>query len=384
MNSVMNCLALVLAGGAGTRLGALTKEEAKPAVSFGGKFRIIDFTLSNCSRSGIQHVGVLTQYKPETLHSHLQNNDSWGMNIDLLPSTDSLYSGTADAVYKNLEYAESFQPSHVLVLSGDHIYQMDYEKMMAFHLEKDADVTVASIQVPFKEASRYGILHVNPHDAILEFQEKPVNPTSNNASMGIYLFKWQTLKKHLLADADDSSSAHDFGKDILPTMLKHQEKLFAFPYEHYWRDVGTIQSYWQTQMDLANTYTPFEENQKWPLFASDPPHGLAFSVQSSSVPLHQKVCQSVVSPSATISEGSVIKQSVILPGSYIGKNVTLHKVIVAENTYVPDNFSFGSDDDIMLITQADIQHELSSIRFKSKRTAATNQLTLESNKRNFV
>ncbi|MCM2676703.1 sugar phosphate nucleotidyltransferase [Alkalicoccobacillus plakortidis] len=375
MSSTVKCVAMILAGGAGTRLGALTREESKPAVSFGGSNRIIDYTLSNCIHSGIKHVGVLTQYKPETLHSHLQNSEPKGLTIQCLPSTDSSYEGTADAVGKNIDYIQQHDPTHVLILSGDHIYQMNYQELIDFHRQKDADMTVASIQVSKSEASRFGILSVDQNGAVTEFEEKPTHPKSQIASMGIYLFNWSFLKKCLLADANNPTSSHDFGKDILPTMLATHSRLFAYNYDQYWRDVGTIQTYWETQMDLNRSKSPFKYSQnEWPLFTSYPAAFVPISIQTVSESKKRKISESVISPSAYISDGAAIYQSIILPGSSVGKNVYLHKVIVAENTHIPDNLSFASNDEVMLITQAVVHRYLSKTKSNDTEHSATNQL----------
>lgn len=362
VNSMVNCVAMILAGGAGTRLGALTRNESKPAVSFGGNHRIIDYTISNCIHSGIKQAGVLTQYKPETLHSHLENSESHGLSIHCLPATNSTYEGTADAVCKNMQYLEQHAPTHVLILSGDHIYQMNYEELLTFHQQKDADVTVATITVPKEEASRFGILRVDDTDRVLEFAEKPEHPKSQTASMGIYLFNWAYLKECLIEDATNPLSSHDFGKDILPNLV-HQAKLFAFPYDQYWRDVGTIQTYWETQMDLIKGKSPFlHTEQEWPLITKPLPSAFApISIQSVKEAKERRIAESVISPTAYLSEGVAVYQSVILPGASVGKNVYLHRVIVAENTHIPDHMSFVSENEIMLITPS-VVHRLSKTK----------------------
>ncbi|WP_185971057.1 sugar phosphate nucleotidyltransferase [Alkalicoccobacillus porphyridii] len=340
MNSAKRCVALILAGGEGTRLGALTAEQAKPAVSFGGSYRIIDFTLNNCSRSEIKRAGVLTQYKPKTLHDHLNARQPSGLSIDCLQANQSPYKGTADAVFKNLSYLEEQRPTHVLILSGDHIYHMNYQEMLHFHIQKGAEVTVASIQVPLEEAYRYGILSVDTNNAITSFIEKPAKPISNMASMGIYLFNWKTLKQCLSYDSTLAHSNHDFGKNIIPTLLSKHSKLFAFLFNQYWRDVGTIQSYWQAQMEWALSSQSLGH------------HSINVPAALETVTGKIELSHSVVSPTSTIAESSKIDQSVILPGVTIGRNVYLKKAIVAENTHIPDNFAFPPGEEIMLITQA--------------------------------
>ena len=255
-------LAMILAGGQGSRLGILTKRVAKPAVPFGGKYRIIDFALSNCSNSGIDTVGVLTQYRPQVLNSHIGIGAPWDLDringgVSLLPpymkeSGGDWYKGTANAIYQNRHYIDSYDPEYVLILSGDHIYKMNYEKMLQYHKEKNADATIAVIEVPLDEASRFGIMNTNSDNSIYEFEEKPENPKNNMASMGIYIFKWSLLKKYLKEDELDKHSSNDFGKNIIPNMLNDDRKLFAYPFKGYWKDVGTIESLWESNMDLLD------------------------------------------------------------------------------------------------------------------------------------
>ena len=248
-------LAMILAGGQGSRLGILTKRVAKPAVPFGGKYRIIDFALSNCSNSGIDTVGVLTQYRPQVLNSHIGIGAPWDLDringgVSLLPpymkeSGGDWYKGTANAIYQNRHYIDSYDPEYVLILSGDHIYKMNYEKMLQYHKEKNADATIAVIEVPLDEASRFGIMNTNSDNSIYEFEEKPANPKSTKASMGVYLFDWDILRKYLIEDEEDKDSSNDFGKNIIPKMLSNGKKMFAYQFDGYWKDVGTIYSLWE-------------------------------------------------------------------------------------------------------------------------------------------
>lgn len=255
------CVGMLLAGGEGKRLGLLTKDTAKPAVYFGGKYRIIDFTLSNCTNSNIDTVGVLTQYEPLELNKHLGIGRPWDMDrkhggVSVLPpftgkgEAGEWYKGTADAIYQNIQFIEQFNPQYILVISGDHIYKMNYAAMLDFHKEMNADTSISVIEVPWEEASRFGIMNTASDYSVTEFQEKPAVPKNNLASMGIYIFTWSVLKQYLLDDAKSEVSSHDFGKDIIPAMLRDQKRLFAFPFKGYWKDVGTINSYWEANMDL--------------------------------------------------------------------------------------------------------------------------------------
>ena len=274
-------VALILAGGQGSRLGILTKRTAKPAVPFGGKYRIIDFALSNCSNSGIYTVGILTQYRPLVLNSHIGIGIPWDLDrndggVSLLPPYmkeygGNWYKGTANAIYQNRSYIDSFDPKYVLILSGDHIYKMDYLKLLAFHKEKHADATIGAINVTLKEASRFGILNTREDGSIYEFEEKPKAPKSTLASMGIYIFNWKTLRKFLKKDEANEKSSNDFGKNILPMMLNEGKKLFAFPFSGYWKDVGTIPSYWEANMDFLsdkNTLTIYDKS--WKIYSVNP------------------------------------------------------------------------------------------------------------------
>lgn len=272
---------MLLAGGQGKRLKSLTKSIAKPAVYFGGTYRIIDFPLSNCSNSGIDTVGVLTQYEPLVLHSYIGVGSDWDLNrkdggVFVLPPHErengsSWYRGTADAIYRNLKFVDQFDPEHVLILSGDHIYKMDYHAMLQYHKSKNADCTISVIDVPLEEASRFGILNTEDDLKIYEFEEKPAQPKSTLASMGVYIFKWDVLRKHLLEDGENAGSSHDFGKDIIPMMLGEGQSLYAYPFEGYWRDVGTVDSLWEANMDLLSDTPPLNLNDTgWRIFTRNP------------------------------------------------------------------------------------------------------------------
>ena len=270
------CLAMILAGGQGSRLGALTKNIAKPAVPFGGKYRIIDFPLSNCANSGIETVGVLTQYRPLELHTYLGTGEAWNLDrknggVYILPpyareKGADWYKGTADAIYQNINFINKANPDYVLILSGDHIYTMDYAKMIEAHKMNKAEATIGVIKVPMKEASRFGIMSTDKEGRITKFAEKPAKPESNLASMGIYIFSWNFLREYLENDAKDETSSHDFGKNIIPKMLADQARLYSYAFEGYWKDVGTIDSLWEANMDLLKEKQPFEMNGKWKIY----------------------------------------------------------------------------------------------------------------------
>ncbi len=355
------CIAMILAGGQGSRLGVLTKSVAKPAVPFGGKYRIIDFTLSNCLHSGINTVGVLTQYQPLDLNTYIGNGAPWDLNrniggVFILPPYQSdekgeWYKGTANAIYQNIEFVDRFNPSFVVILSGDHIYKMDYSKMLAFHKEKGAEATIAVIEVPWEEASRYGIMTADENGKITEFNEKPQKPKSNLASMGVYIFNWKMLKKYLKKDEKNPESANDFGKNIIPAMLGAKEKMFAYSFDGYWKDVGTIKSLWEANMDLL-TEPPILN-----LYDSDksifsrnpvkPPHYIAEGavVKNSCVTegcnVFGEVIHSILFEGVTVKEGAVIKDSIIFPGACIGKNTVINKAIIGENAVLEDGCTVG-------------------------------------------
>ncbi|MBY0012458.1 glucose-1-phosphate adenylyltransferase [Paenibacillus typhae] len=366
-------VAMLLAGGQGKRLKGLTKSLAKPAVYFGGTYRIIDFPLSNCSNSGIDTVGVLTQYEPLVLHSYIGVGSDWDLNrkdggVFVLPPHErengsSWYRGTADAIYRNLKFVDQFDPEHVLILSGDHIYKMDYNAMLQYHKSRNADCTISVIDVSLEEASRFGILNTDEDLKIYEFEEKPAKPKSTLASMGVYIFKWEVLRKHLLEDGEKPDSSHDFGKDIIPLMLADNNSLYAYPFEGYWRDVGTVTSLWEANMDLLSDHPPLNLNDpNWRIFTRNPNQPAQYVAPEAKVSsciinegciVRGEVKHSVLFYGVEVGEGSVITDSVIMPKVKIGKNVRIHKAIISENTVIEDYMEIGNDreneDEILLI-----------------------------------
>ncbi|WP_019415501.1 glucose-1-phosphate adenylyltransferase [Paenisporosarcina sp. TG20] len=350
-------VAMLLAGGQGSRLGELTSDLAKPAVPFGGKYRIIDLTLSNCTHSGIDTVGVLTQYQPHILNSYIGNGRPWDLDrnhggVALLPpykdkDGGEWYKGTANAVYQNFHFIDTYDPENVLVISGDHIYKMDYNKMLKNHVETGAQVTIAVIEVPWNEASRFGIMNTDDTDRIIEFDEKPEHPKSNLASMGVYLFNWKLLKKYLTEDANDSASTNDFGKDIIPKMLCKGVHLQGYRFTDYWKDVGTVESLWEAHMDLLEEPSVLElGDPDWQIYAGNANHPPQYISQEAEVVqslinegclVFGKVEHSVLSYNVQVGFGSKIKDSVIMPNVKIGNNVTLEKVIVGSGSIIEDN-----------------------------------------------
>lgn len=354
-------IAMLLAGGQGSRLYALTQNLAKPAVPFGGKYRIIDFPLSNCVNSGIDTVGVLTQYQPMVLNEYIGNGQPWDLDrnnggVFVLPpyqksSGSDWYTGTANAIYQNMNFIDRYDPTYVVILSGDHIYKMDYEKMLAYHKEKEADCTIAVLQVPLEEASRFGIMNAYPDGTIYEFEEKPPHPKSNLASMGIYIFTWEKLRKYLIADAGDPDSQKDFGKNILPSMLSEGQKMVAYPFEGYWKDVGTIDSLWEANMDLLDPKVPLDlYDDSWKIYSRTPvlpPHyvGEGAQVENSMVTegceIAGKVDFSVLFSGVTVEEGAVVRDSIVMPGSVIRKGAVVEYSIIAENCIVGEGAKIG-------------------------------------------
>ena len=355
-------IAMLLAGGQGSRLYSLTKNLAKPAVPFGGKYRIIDFPLSNCVNSGIDTVGVLTQYQPLVLNEYIGSGQPWDLDrqeggVFVLPpyqksSGSDWYTGTANAIYQNLPFIERYDPEYVLILSGDHIYKMDYEKMLKFHKEKEADCTIAVLQVPMEEASRFGIMNAQEDGKIYEFEEKPAHPKSKLASMGIYIFTWKKLREYLEQDAKTPGSANDFGKNIIPSMLAANEQMYAYAFDGYWKDVGTIDSLWEANMDLLDPKVPLSlYDPDWKIYARNPalpPHYIApgAHVQNSMVTegcvIEGTVDFSVVFAGVTIEEGAVVRDSIIMPGSVIRKGAVVDYAIVAEQTIIGENAVVGA------------------------------------------
>ena len=352
-------VAMLLAGGQGSRLGVLTKKIAKPAVPFGGKYRIIDFPLSNCANSGIEAVGVLTQYQPLVLNEYIGNGQPWeldGMNsgVTCLSPYESKkgsewYSGTANAIYQNISYIDRYNPEYVVVLSGDHIYKMDYADMIKFHKEHDAACTIAVIDVSLEEASRFGILNTNEDGSIYEFEEKPAHPKSTNASMGIYVFSWKELRKYLFEDAENENSSNDFGKDVLPAMLNAGERMFAYPFEGYWKDVGTVESLWDANMDLLDPNLKLDLRDiysKNPMF---PPHYVSetASIKNSNVSdgciVEGEVENSILFPGVKIEKGAKVDYSIIMPNTVVKANADIKYSIVSENTVIGCNAVIGGN-----------------------------------------
>ncbi len=356
-------VAMLLAGGQGSRLKVLTRKIAKPAVPYGGKYRIIDFPLSNCANSGIDAVGVLTQYQPLVLNEYIGSGKPWDLDsmnsgVQILSpyqqtKSADWYKGTANAIYQNINYIERYDPDYVIILSGDHIYKMDYSKMIAFHKEKKADCTVAVVDVPIYEASRFGILNTNPDDTIYEFDEKPKNPKSTKASMGIYVFNMDKLKKYLEKDNNNPNSSNDFGKDILPKMLEEREKMVAYNFLGYWKDVGTIESLWEANMDLLDPNVTLNLNdESWKIYSMNPivpPHYISkgAKVQNSLVSdgcnIYGNVDLSVIFSSVYIGEGAVVKGSIIMPGSKIESGAQVKYSIISENTIIGKNAVIGGE-----------------------------------------
>lgn len=363
--SKKECLAMLLAGGQGSRLGALTRKIAKPAVSFGGKYRIIDFSLSNCVNSGIDTVGVLTQYRPLMLNSYIGTGAPWDLDeaaggVFVLPpyaTQDGAewYNGTADAVYKNLDFIESYDPEYVLIISGDHLYKMDYNLMLDFHKQSGAELTVSVIEVPLEEASRFGIITAAADGKIQKFTEKPAEPDSNLASMGIYIFNWPTLKQALLADAQISGSDHDFGKNVIPMLLNEGKRLYAYAFSGYWKDVGTIESYYQTSMDLLredSEFDIFSGSQR--IFSNSniyPPHYVGEnavienSVVCNGCTVLGEVKNSIVSSEAYVGAGAKVENAILLPGAHVESGARVMRAIVGEGAVIEMNAYFGSQDE---------------------------------------
>lgn len=365
-------IAMILAGGQGTRLGILTKDIAKPAVPFGGKYRIIDFTLSNCSNSGINTVGVLTQYQPLVLNEHIGIGSPWDLDrnnggVSILPphlkqSGGDWYKGTSDAIYQNINFIDRYDPEYVLVLSGDHIYKMDYTKMLKFHKEKKADATIAVIEVPLKEATRFGIMNTDGDMKVYEFDEKPKFPKSNKASMGIYIFNWKILRKFLKEDEADKSSKNDFGKNIIPNMLKNSVNMYAYKFDGYWKDVGTIQSLWEANMDLINDNELNIHDKSWTIYTVNPTRppqyiGKEAEVRDSMVvegcQIFGQVRHSVLFPGVKVGRNSKVIDSVVMANVRIGEDVILNKVIVGENVVIRRNCVVGNGQKITLVAQGE-------------------------------
>ena len=355
------CVAMLLAGGQGSRLYALTQDMAKPAVPYGGKYRIIDFPLSNCVNSGIDTVGVLTQYQPLVLNEYIGNGQPWGLDrahggVHVLPPYESAagkawYSGTANAIYQNIGFVDRYDPEYVVILSGDHIYKMDYSKMLDYHKEQKADATIAVLEVPWEEAPRFGIMSANPDGTIYEFAEKPAEPKSNLASMGIYIFTWEKLRKHLIDNENDEGATKDFGKNIIPMMLANNEKMVAYHFDGYWKDVGTIDSLWEANMDVLDPNVPLDLlDDSWKIYSRNPvmpPHytGDNAKIENSMVAegceIYGTVDFSVLFAGVVIEEGAVVTDSIIMPGSVIKKGAVVEYAIVGENCVIGEGVHVG-------------------------------------------
>jgi len=356
------CVAMLLAGGQGSRLYALTQNVAKPAVPYGGKYKIIDFPLSNCINSGIDTVGVLTQYMPLVLHDYIGNGQPWDLDRDhggvhTLPpyqtaSGAQWYTGTANAIYQNLSFIERYNPEYVIILSGDHIYKMDYSEMIDFHKKNNADCTIAVINVDKDEASRFGIMGVMPDGSVYDFEEKPKQPKSTLASMGIYVFNYDTLKSYLIQNEMDKEASKDFGKNIIPSMLEHNERLFAYRFDGYWKDVGTIDSLWESNMDLLNPNVPLDlYDPSWKIYSRNPvapPNyvGDNACIENSMVTegtnIDGTVDSSIIFEGVTIEKGAVVKDSIIMPGAYIHSDAVIEYSIIGEDSDIGKNAVIGA------------------------------------------
>jgi glucose-1-phosphate adenylyltransferase len=369
------CVAMLLAGGKGSRLNSLTKSLAKPAVPFGGKYRIIDFTLSNCTNSGIDTVGVLTQYQPLVLNSYIGIGSAWDLDrrnggVTVLPpyaesSEMRWYTGTASAIFQNVNYIEQYDPEYVLILSGDHIYKMDYSKMLDYHIEKKADVTISVIEVGWDEASRFGLMNTDEAMRVTEFEEKPAFPKSNLASMGIYIFNWSLLKEYLEMDDRNQRSTHDFGKDVIPLLLDEKKKLMAYPFEGYWKDVGTVRSLWEANMDLID-----EKNElnlfdlDWRVYSvnpNEPPQYISEdahvegSLINEGCTIEGTVEKSVLFQGASVKKDAHVTRSVVMPGAEIGENAYIEQAIVPPDVVVPSGIVIMPEeesDEIILVTES--------------------------------
>ena len=363
------CVAMLLAGGQGSRLYVLTKNVAKPAVPFGGKYRIIDFPLSNCINSGIDTVGVLTQYEPHMLNAYIGSGQTWDLDrlrggVYVLPpyqkgKTSEWYKGTANAIYQNIAFIDEYDPEYVLILSGDHIYKMNYNKMLQQHKETGADATIAVLDVPLAEASRFGIMNCKPDGTIYEFEEKPKQPKSTLASMGIYIFSWKKLRKYLIDDEENPKSSNDFGEDIIPAMLANGEKLVSYRFEGYWKDVGTIESLWEANMDLLSPNSGLNlSDDSWKIYGrttGSPPHFTAkdatvkHTLLSEGCEIAGDVSESVLFSDVKIAKGAKVEYSILMPGAVVEKGATVRYSIIAANAVIAEGAVVGgspSDGDV--------------------------------------
>lgn len=367
-------LGVILAGGKGTRLGKLTHNQAKPAVPFGGRYRIIDFTLSNCVNSGVKNIGVITQYHPLNLNAHIGNGASWGLD-DLNAGVTILqpysnnegskwFEGTAHAIYQNIGYIDQMDPEYILILSGDHIYKMDYEAMLDQHKETGASLTVAVIDVPWNEASRFGIMNTDDNNRIVDFEEKPAEPKSNHASMGIYIFNWKRLREVLVNSFTRNQDMVDFGKNVIPYYLKSGESVFAYNFKGYWKDVGTIDSLWHANMEFLDENNELNlQDRTWRIYSRNPiapPQIIAETAEIKDAMIVDgsyiagKVDHSILSANVRIQTGSVVTDSVIMPGAKIGKNVTIHRAIIGEGAVIGDDVVIDGTDEIAVIGNKEV------------------------------
>lgn len=367
-------LGVILAGGKGTRLGKLTHNQAKPAVPFGGRYRIIDFTLSNCVNSGVKNIGVITQYQPLNLNAHIGNGASWGLD-DLNAGVTILqpysnnegskwFEGTAHAIYQNIGYIDQMDPEYILILSGDHIYKMDYEAMLDQHKETGASLTVAVIDVPWNEASRFGIMNTDDNNRIVDFEEKPAEPKSNHASMGIYIFNWKRLREVLVNSFTRNQDMVDFGKNVIPYYLKSGESVFAYNFKGYWKDVGTIDSLWHANMEFLDENNELNlQDRTWRIYSRNPiapPQIIAETAEIKDAMIVDgsyiagKVDHSILSANVRIQTGSVVTDSVIMPGAKIGKNVTIHRAIIGEGAVIGDDVVIDGTDEIAIIGNKEV------------------------------
>ena len=361
-----NMLAMILAGGRGSRLHDLTNKVAKPAVSYGGKYRIIDFPLSNCANSGIDVVGVLTQYESVLLNSYVAGGSKWGLDsrdsgVFVLPPREKadanldVYRGTADAISQNIDFVDNYDPEYMLILSGDHIYKMNYSKMLQAHKDNNADATIAVIEVPIKEASRFGIMNTDPETGrIVEFEEKPAEPKSNLASMGIYIFNWKLLRKMLVADMKNEESNHDFGKDIIPALLNDGKRLFAYKFKGYWKDVGTIDSLWEANMDLLDKKNGLDlDDRTWKIYTEDIPALPQYISEDADVKrafitqgcvVEGEVKNSVLFTGAKVGQGAKVIDSVLMPGAVVEEGAVVQRVLIADGVKIGSQAVVGSAD----------------------------------------
>ena len=365
------CIAMILAGGQGTRLGALTKTIAKPAVPFGGKYRIIDFPLSNCSNSGIDTVGILTQYQPFFLHSYVGIGSPWDLDrkdggVFVLPpythdTGGEWYKGTADAIFQNIAFIDQYDPVWVVILSGDHIYKMDYTQMMEYHEAREADATLAVIEVPWEDTRRFGIMNTDVDDRIIEFEEKPAKAKNNLASMGVYVFRWQYLRYYLEKDSRNSASDHDFGRNIIPLMLEKGQSVYAYRFKGYWRDVGTVESLWAANMDLLADRPQLDlHDSSWRIYSVNPvrpPHfagrqsHVSESIVSEGCQIFGEVKRCVLFPNVVVERGAQVMDSVLMPGVTVAPNSIIRRAVVGPDAIVAENSQIGGDGPVTLFME---------------------------------